>query len=66
MSDTTKRKFHVGQRSITIWANTDLADRIEQHLASKVAGQTGVKASRQAWLLELIERELAAAQAVHP
>jgi len=59
MSDT-KRVYHTGQKCITIWAPRELAAALEAHLSAQVAGMSGAKASRQAWVLGLIERELAA------
>lgn len=55
-SDTTTH------RSITAWLDLDLVARLDQHLA-KLAAQSGLRASRQAWLQATVRRALDAADA---
>lgn len=49
-------------KSITAWLDNDLVARLDRHLA-KLALESGLRASRQAWLQTTVRRALDAADA---
>lgn len=59
-SDPAPKTKHAGERCVTIWIPKSLADELDTHLARQVAGLVGVRPSRQAFLVALVRRALAA------
>lgn len=58
LASARKKQHHAGQKPVTIWLPDALAAMVDEHLQAMCAGRPGVKASRQAWIVSLIEREL--------
>ncbi len=56
-------KKHHGERCVSVWLPDELAQRLDGHLTGQIAGLVGARPSRQAFVLDAIERALDDARA---
>ncbi len=55
---TKPQKKHAKEKSITVWIPRELAGELDARLAKQVAGQPGIRPSRQGFVVAAIRRAL--------